>query len=98
MTETLSYTHFNYREQKVLSGRSITATWPNEVFVLVLSSPPEFVAPPEEEEVVEPAASEPGSNPAEPAEAEAATPAEGEASVDATADGEAGVGTAEGEG
>ena len=59
VTETLNYKDQNYKEFSLSEGVSYTATWPNEVFIVVISNAPitQVLAAPEEEE--EPVAEEP---------------------------------------
>ena len=74
VTETLNYKDQDYKEFSLTEGVSYTATWPNEVFIVVISNAPitQVLAAPEEEEepVVEETTPEAEEPPAEPAPAD----------------------------
>ena len=74
VTETLNYKDQDYKEFSLTEGVSYTATWPNEVFIVVISNAPitQVLAAPEEEEepVVEETTPEVEEPPTEPAPAD----------------------------
>ena len=74
VTETLNYKDQDYKEFSLTEGVSYTATWPNEVFIVVISNAPitQVLAAPEEEEepVVEDTTPEAEEPPVEPAPAD----------------------------